>query len=455
MNLRGELRPMLRLSVPVVTVQLGLMAMGVVDTMMVGRVSPVALAAVALGNLFFFNALIFPFGVLTALDPLFSQAVGAGDRSAVARDLRRGLALAALLSIPFSILLWPAAPVLAQLGQPPDVVPVAGAYVRASIPGVFPFLAFLVLRQAMQALNRTGPVVAAIVGANVLNALLNVVLIFGAGPIPALGAVGSAWASTVSRWAMVVGLLLAGGGELRRLVRGRARGAVALPLLARTLRLGSPIGAQYLLEIGAFAVVGLLMGRLGTVEVAAHQVTLNLASLTFMVPLGISTAAAVRVGHAVGAADPGAARRAATAALALGAGFMAVCGVVFLVFPGVLVRTYTGAAPVVGLAMRLVPIAGVFQVFDGLQVVAAGILRGLGHMRTAMVVNVLGFWGFGVPVSLSLAFRAGLGPVGLWWGLVAGLAGVALVLLWRVRVGLRSTLRRLIVDDAASLDSAR
>src|SRR4029079_16906818 len=214
MSLRGELAPMLRLSVPVVTVQLGLMAMGVVDTMMVGRVSPVALAAVALGNLYFFNGLIFPLGVLTALDPLFSQAVGAGDRGAVARDLRRGVALAALLSLPFTLLMWPAASVLRQLGQPTEVVPVAGAYVRASIPGVFPFLAFLVLRQALQALSRTGPVVAAILGANVLNALLNVVLIYGAGPLRAQGAVGSAWASTVSRWAMVGGLLLAGGGEL-------------------------------------------------------------------------------------------------------------------------------------------------------------------------------------------------------------------------------------------------
>ncbi|HEX5041469.1 MAG TPA: MATE family efflux transporter [Candidatus Polarisedimenticolaceae bacterium] len=454
MNLRRELRPMLRLSVPVVTVQLGLMAMGVVDTMMVGRVSPVALAAVALGNLYFFNALIFPFGVLTALDPLFSQAVGAGDRTAVARDLRRGVALAALLAVPFSLLQWPAGGVLAFLGQPPEVVPVAASYVRASIPGVFPFLAFLVLRQALQALSRIGPVVAAIVGANLLNAGLNVVLIYGAGPVPALGAVGSAWASTVSRWALVAGLLLTGGGELRHLVLARARGAVTLPLLARTLRLGSPIGAQYLLEIGAFAVVGLLMGHLGAVEVAAHQVTLNLASLTFMVPLGISTAAAVRVGHAVGRGDPGAARRAAAAALVLGAGFMALCGAFFLAFPGALVRRYTADAPVVALAVLLLPIAGVFQVFDGLQVVAAGILRGLGHMRTAMVVNVLGFWGFGVPVSLFLAFRVGLGPVGLWWGLVAGLSGVAVVLLWRVRTGLRGTLRRLRVDDAAAVDSS-
>jgi MATE family multidrug resistance protein len=410
---------------------------------------------VALGNLYFFNALIFPFGVLTALDPLFSHAVGAGDRVSVARDLRRGIALAAVLTVPFSLAQWPAGEILARLGQPPEVVPSAAAYVRASIPGVFPFLAFLVLRQAMQALSRTGPVVVAILGANVLNAALNSVLIYGAGPVPPLGAVGSAWASTVSRWAMVAGLLAAGGADLRALLLARAKGAAAPALLLRTLRLGSPIGLQYVLEMGAFGFVGLLMGRLGTVEVAANQVTLNLASLTFMVPLGIATAAAVRVGHAVGRADPPAARSAAAVALLLGAGFMALCGTFFLAAPQLLVRPYTSDAAVVALAVLLLPIAGVFQVFDGLQVVAGGILRGLGHMRTAMVVNVLGFWAFGVPISLLLAFAAGMGPLGLWWGLVAGLAGVAVVLLWRVRVGLGGTLRRLVVDEPMGDSGAR
>ena len=319
--------------------------------------------------------------------------------------------------------------VLSRLGQPAEVVPAAYA-LRASILGVFLFLAFL-LRQVL-GLSRTGPVVAAIIGANVLNVLLNTVLLYGAGPVPALGAVGSAWASTLSRWAMVGALLVAGGGELRHLVGARVHGAVAWPPLLRTLRLGSPIGLQYVLEMGAFGAVGLLMGRLGTVEVAAHQVTLNLASLTFMVPLGMATTAAVRVGHAVGRMDPPGARGAAGASLLLGAAFMAVCAAAFLGIPRALVTRYTHDAPVVALAAVLLPIAGAFQVFDGLQVVAAGILRGLGHMRTAMVVNIVGFWGFGIPVSLFLAFPCGLGPVGLWWGLV-GCSACARAL-WRVRV---------------------
>ena len=446
--LRAEFGPMLRLAVPVVTVQLGLMAMGVVDTMMVGRVSPVALAAVALGNLYFFNALIFPFGVLTALDPLFSQAVGAGDHAAVARDLRRGLALAFALAIPFSLVQWPAARALAWAGQPAEVVPDAAAYVHASIPGVFPFLAFLVLRQALQALSRTGPVVVAILGGNVLNVLLNAVLIYGAGPVPALGAVGSAWASTISRWAMVLGLLAA-GDELRRLVFARAPGAAALPLLARTLRLGSPIGAQYLLEIGAFGVVGLLMGRLGTVEVAAHQVTLNLASLTFMVPLGVATAAAVRVGHAVGRMDPpgpaglpgsrccwgpgswrsaprlprhpGRARRGLHAPRAGGGA-------------GGDAPAHRGRVPGVrrpaGRRRRHPAGARAHEDRDGGQ--HRGVL-GLRHPRLP---------GPGLP--------SWPGTRGTLVGAGAGLAGVAVVLLWRVRVGLRGRLRRLAVDDVSA-----
>jgi MATE family multidrug resistance protein len=442
-DLRAELRPMLRLALPVVVVQVGLMAMGVVDTMMVGRVSPAALAAVALGNLYVFTALMYAMGVLQALDPVFSQAVGAGDTPALARGLRRGMALALLLSVPTAAVLWPAGAVLGLLGQPAEILPGAQGYARASIPGVPPLLVFFVLRQVLQSMHRTGPIVVTIVIANLLNAGLNVILIFGAGPVPPMGAVGSAWATTASRFAMAAGLARVGWAEIAPLVRARFPGAASFAALARSIRLGSPIGFQYLLEIGAFSVIALLMGRFGTVEVAAHQVTINLASLTFMVPLGVSVAAAVRVGHAVGRGDPEGARVASAVALAVGAAFMAACGVAFLSVPGLLVRRYTADAAVVGLAAGLIPIAGVFQVFDGVQVVAAGVLRGLGRIRTPMVVNVLGFWLLGMPVSLGLAFPAGLGPAGLWWGLVAGLGAVALVMLATMRAALRGSLRRL------------
>jgi MATE family multidrug resistance protein len=208
------------------------------------------------------------------------------------------------------------------------------------------------------------------------------------------------------------------------------------------VRLGLPIGAQQGLEFGAFGTVGLLMGRLGTVPVAGHQAALNLAALTFMVPLGVGAAAAVRVGHAVGAGDARGARRAAAAALACGVGFMAASALVLLAAPRALAGLYTSDAAVLALAASLIPIAGVFQVFDGLQVVSLGVLRGAGDTRVPMLVNAVGFWLLGLPLGAWLGLRTSLGPPGLWWGLVAGLAVVGVVLGARVRWRLRGGVRR-------------
>jgi MATE family multidrug resistance protein len=189
------------------------------------------------------------------------------------------------------------------------------------------------------------------------------------------------------------------------------------------------------------------MGGLGTIEIAAHQVAINLASLTFMVPLGVASASAVRVGHAVGRADDHEARRAAASAMVCGAGFMAGTALLFLALPAALAGAYTTDAAVVGMAAALIPIAGVFQIFDGVQVVSSGILRGLGDTRAPMVINVLGFWLVGMPVSLGLAFPLELGPRGLWWGLVAGLAAVAALLLLRIARRLSRPMARVVVDE--------
>ncbi len=213
------------------------------------------------------------------------------------------------------------------------------------------------------------------------------------------------------------------------------------------LRLGSPIGVQFLLEFGAFGAIGILMGWLGTVAMAGHQVAINLASLTFMVPLGVSQAAAVMVGQGVGREDPSGARRSAGAGILLGASFMVFTAAMFLLVPGLFSHVYTTDLEVLALATLLIPVAGIFQVFDGLQVVASGVLRGVGDTRYPMVVNLLGFWCLGMPVSLWLGFRTAAGPVGLWWGLVVGLAAVAFFLLIRVRRRMGLELRRIVIED--------
>ena len=433
---------MSRLAVPVVLAQVGLMLMGVVDTLMVGRVSAEALAAVALGNLYFTTLVVPASGTLMVLDAVVAQAVGARDSEGVARGVQRGFVLAMAIGLLMSVVLLPVRPMLVLFHQPTALIPVATSYVLISILGVFPFLAFVVLRQSLQAMGQMRVLVSVIVVANLMNAFLNWVFVYGHLGSPALGAPGSAWATLVSRWLMVTLLVGFGWRALHASVVPWRRETLHMAPLLAMARLGLPIGLQQGLEFGAFAAIGVLMGVLGTVEMAAHQIAINIASLTFMVPLGVGAAAAVRVGHAAGAGDADAARESARAALVCGVGFMVCTAVAFLLVPAAIAGQYTHDAPVVALAATLIPVAGVFQVFDGIQAVSAGVLRGLGDTRAPFVINLAGFWLAGFPVSVALGFWTPLGAVGLWWGFVAGLGVVAALLLLRVRSRMRGTIAR-------------
>jgi MATE family multidrug resistance protein len=441
----ADLAELLRLAFPVVVVQVGTMLMGVVDTVMVGHVSPTDLAAVALGSLYFFGCTIVGMGVLYGLDPLLSQAVGARDHEGIARSLQRGLLLAAGLGVVTSLLMLPAGPIFSVLRQPPDVVPVAAAYVHATILGVVPFYAFVAFRQTLQALGRIGPIVAAVVFGNVANVALNWMLIFGNLGAPALGAVGSGWASTLARWLMAAALVAFSWRWVRPYSWPPRPQARAWVPMRGVLALGIPIGLQIGLEFSAFGGTGVLMGWLGTAAMAGHQIALNLASLTFMVPLGIAQATGVLVGRAVGREDPSAARRAAGAGLMAGALFMAGTALLFLTVPDLFARQYSSDPEVLAVAVALIPLAGLFQIFDGLQVVSSHVLRGVADTRAPMLVNILGFWVVGLPISLWLGFRTDAGPVGLWWGLVVGLAAVAAFLLARIRRRFGGELKRLVL----------
>jgi MATE family multidrug resistance protein len=325
-------------------------------------------------------------------------------------------------------------------------VPLASSYVLISILGVFPLLGFGVLRQSLQALGHLRVLIAVILAANAVNAFLNWVFVYGHMGSPAMGTAGSAWATVVSRWLMFLGLLAFGWRPIHSSLVPFRREVLHLAPLRAMLRLGIPIGLQQFLEFGAFGAIGILMGMLGTTEMAAHQIAINLASLTFMVPVGVGAAAAVRVGHAAGAGDGAAARESARAAVACGVGFMCLTAAAFLLVPHLIAAQYTTEVSVVALASVLIPIAGVFQVFDGIQAVCAGILRGLGDTRAPFVINLLGFWLAGFPVSVLLGFFTSLRAVGLWWGFVAGLGVVAILLLLRVRILLRGEIRRTTIE---------
>ncbi|MEO7458391.1 MAG: MATE family efflux transporter [Gemmatimonadaceae bacterium] len=434
---RTELAAMSRLAFPIVLAQVGLMLMGVVDTLMVGRVSSTALAAVALGNLFFVTVVVPASGTLMVLDPVVAQAIGARDDDGVALGIQRGFVLAGMLGVVFAAMMLPVRQLFVLFHQPAELVPVATSYVLVSIPGVIPFLVFVVLRQSLQAFGKTRALIGVIVVSNLLNALLNWVFVYGHLGSPAMGATGSAWATLISRWMMLVPLLAFGWPVLRSSLTPWRRESFARAPLVQMLRMGLPIGFMQLLEFSAFSAIGLLMGMLGTVEMAAHQIAINLASLTFMVPLGVGAAAAVRVGHAAGAGDTEGARESARAALVCGAGFMVCTAILLVLLPRAIAGWYTTDVPVVALAAVLIPIAGVFQVFDGIQAVCAGVLRGLGDTRVPFLINLCGFWLAGMPVSIYLGFRTSLGAAGLWWGFVAGLLAVATMLLVRTRGRLR------------------
>lgn len=446
---RRDLLGTLKLALPVIAVEVGLMAMGTVDTMFVGRVSGTAVASVAIGHTYFWVTVIFGTGILFALDPLITQAVGASDEAAIARAVQRGAILVLALGLLTSVMLIPAEAVLRALRQPAAVIPGAAGFARASIASVLPYYAFVLVRLLLQARRRTAPLVAAILVGNVVNVALNYVLVLGRLGVEPMGPVGSGWASSISRWVMFGTLAVIAWPEVREYLRPWARDSAALRPMLRILGIGVPIAIQYELEINAFAVVAVMMGWIGATAMAGHQISINIASMTFMVPLGVSAAAAVNVGRAVGAADPAAVRRAAGAALAIGIGFMTCTGVTMLLAPYPLARAYTPDPTVLATAVALLPLAGLFQVFDGIQVVSVGILRGTGDTRTPMVINVLGFWLLGVPVSAYLGMKTPLGPRGLWIGFVVGLAAVAILLLLRVRVRLRRHVARTQVEDAA------
>jgi len=440
-----ELRATISLAVPVVLVQVGFMTMGVVDTLMVGHVSARVLAAVALGNLYFFSVSIFSMGTLMALDPIVAQAVGAGEHESVARAMQRGLILAVLLSVFTSLLMAPAPQVLALFRQPAEIIPDAARFLRISIAGVLPYLAFVVFRQSLQAMHRVAPIVWTMLVANLANAAMNWVFVYGHLGSPPFGVAGSAIATAISRWLMAVLLLAVSWRTLHPYLLPVRREAKAISPLLRMLRLGTPIGAQQALEAGAFAAIGLLMGVLGTIEMAAHQIAITLAALTFMVPLGVASAAAVRVGHAIGAGDEARSRDAIRAAYLCGIGFMAFTAVVFLTLPSLLARAFTGDVRVIAIAAVLIPVAGVFQVFDGAQAVGAGVLRGAGDTTAPLLVMLAAYWLIGVPISAYLGFKTELRAVGLWWGFVVSLSAVAVVLFARIVVVFRRGVGRTLV----------
>ncbi|MGH9160784.1 MAG: MATE family efflux transporter [Vicinamibacteraceae bacterium] len=442
-GLVAELRPTLHLAWPVIAGEIGWMAMSVVDTVMVSPLGPAAIGAVGVGSNSFMAVAIFGMGLLLGLDTVVSRAFGARRLDECHRWLLHGVVLAVLVSVPLALVGWTMPVLLARMRVHPDVLPMATEYLRILDVGLLPLLMYAAFRRYLQGLSLTRPVGFALVSANLVNVVVNWLLIYGHLGLPAMGVAGSAWATLLSRVYMAAVL----GVAIVRAERAAPSGLwqtprhIDLARLQRLVALGLPAAVQLVLEIGVFAAITVLAGKLAPTSLAAHHIALNLAALVFMVPLGMASAAAVRVGQALGRGDLSGAAHRGWAAIALVVLFLLVSSVLFASVPRFLVSLFTSEAAVVAAGVVLLRVYALYQVFDGIQVTATGALRGLGDTRTPLVYNLVAHWGVGLPVGYVLCFQAGAGVVGLWIGLGLGLTAVAVALLvvWRRQVRRHST----------------
>jgi len=429
-SVRQEIRAISRLSLPVIAGHLATMMLWVVDLMMVGRVGVHELDAVALGRLWIMGTLVFSMGVVMGVDPLVSQAHGARDERRAGLALQRGMIVALIMSVPTALSWWFTEEFLLLTGQDAALCAEAETFVLVQVAGIPFFLVFTALRQYLIGRGITAPAMWVAVGANVVNLFANWFLIFGKLGMPALGVVGAGIATLLAQMFLAVALgawiLFAHLG--RGAWAGWSRTAWRLRGVEEVFHYGLPIGVTISLEFWAFMFANLLAGWLGAAALASHTIVINLASISFMVPMGISFGVVTRVGNLIGAGDPNGAQRAAWVGFALGGGVMSLSAATFILGRAWLPQLYSTDAAVIAAAAALLPIAAAFQLFDGLQVVGGGILRGMGRTRPAALFNLIGYYALALPAAYWLAFPCGHGLPGMWWGLALGLAVIALAL---------------------------
>lgn len=412
--------------------------MGVVDTIMVGGLGPTAISAVSIGVALHMGFVVFGMGLLLGVDMLVSRAFGARDLVECQRWLFHGVALALMMTVPIMLMCGALFVAIPALGFHPLVTPYVRGYFGALLWSTPLLLLFAAFRRYLQGIHTVAPVMFALVSSNLLNAFFNWVLINGHLGAPAMGVVGSAWATVISR-AYLAGVLAlsiwwydrARGSGLRQAPR-----TIEVARLGRLIQLGLPAASQISAEVGVFVLATAMAGRLDPIASASHQIALNLVGVAYMVPLGISSAGAVRVGHAIGAHDPGRAAASGWTAILIGALAMAAPGALFFAVPRQMIALFSTDAAVLEIGSALLGIGAIFLLFDSLQSVATGALRGLGDTRTPMVVNLVAHWLVGLPVGYALCFIFGWGVIGLWIGLSLGLivTGIILVQVWNMKI---------------------
>ncbi|MBW4517015.1 MAG: MATE family efflux transporter [Timaviella obliquedivisa GSE-PSE-MK23-08B] len=434
----SEVRASLFLALPLAGAQMAQAAIAFVDTAMMGQLGSQTLAAGGLGAISFGALLIIGSGIVAAVSPIAAEAHGAGQPQKVGQVIRQGFLLAILVALPIMALIWHMRSLLSSLGQPQELLEQTELYLRAIVWGYLPGLGFAVLKDFASAISKPRSVIIITLCSVPLNIVGNDVLMYGKLGLPALGLEGIGWSSTIVLWSMFLAIALYIRSQRQFRIYGIFQGFPKFDrgMIQELLHIGLPIGIIAFVETGLFTVTTFLIGQIGVAPLAAHQIALETAGVTFRIPLGIAFATTVRVGQLVGQNNLRGARFAGYVGIALGAAFMGSTAILFWTMPRPIVALFLDVqdpanAIVVELAQVLLGVAAMFQIFDGIQVIAVGALRGLKDTRIPMVIGIFAYWGIGLVSGYGFGMVLGWGAVGLWWGLAMGLAVAAGVLTWR------------------------
>lgn len=431
--IKKEVLSTLSLAYPVMISQLGIIMMGVVDSIMVGRLGPVPLAAASLGNSLVFLILIIGLGSSTVLSPLIAILIGGKRYPEAGVYFRQSLIVNVALAIIMIVIILFGAKFIRYLNQPPDVIEYAIIYMSIVALSALPLMIYQTYKHFIEGLSIMKPAMIIAILANIINIFANWILIFGKLSFPKLGLAGAAWATFASRVFMMIVIMIyvMRNQKFKQFdVTFHFKG-INIPLIKKIVSLGLPSGFQSFFEVGAFSFAVVMIGWIGANELAAHQIAINLASISFMVVLGISQASSIRVGNAMGEKQIASVRRAGFTGIFLGASMMFCAGVTFIVLNKFLPTLYIDDKAVIEIASRLIIIAALFQLSDGTQAVGIGILRGLTDIKGPTIITFLAYWVISLPIAYLLGFTFGLGVEGIWVGLLIGLTASAVMLTFR------------------------
>ena len=429
-NIKEEVFKTFQLAYPVIIGQLGVIMMGVVDSIMVGKLGSVQLAAASLGNSLIFLILIIGIGSSVVVSPIVAILVGGKRFSECGVYFRQSLLVNLVLSLIMVGIILLGINYIQYLNQPKEVIELAIIYMTIVGFSAIPLMLFQTYKQFIEGLSIMKPAMIVAILANIINAFVNWILIFGELGFPKLGLAGAAWATFLSRvfMAVVIMIYVMRNQKFKQYdVTFHFRG-INIPVIKKLLSLGLPSGFQYFFEVGAFTFAVIMIGWIGANELAAHQIAINLASITFMAVLGISQAASIRVGNAMGEQNIAKVRKAGFTAIALGAGIMSLAGIIFILLHNYLPTLYIDDKAVISIASRLIIIAALFQLSDGTQAVGIGVLRGLTDVKGPTIITFVAYWIISLPIAYLLAFNFKLGVDGVWIGLLIGLTVSAILL---------------------------